>query len=376
MSSDNWPRTDPESAAALRAYLQRCEVRLSTVHRVASALLSGAGLVVLFPALAKDSVARIVRALFEGPSDAPHRLVLVGVLSAAALPVIALWQLLRDLVRFYFAGQHFDDDNNREFFPRFALSGLRPSPTDVDQETWREIEAAHHDPNVRAFLLPENQSSRNHVDDQMRRYRLRGYDSNTNGLSEEQRDEQRRLALLDLAATGTRTLPQQAARLEQVLARHVLNIQILVLRYAKAVLAMLTTAVAAFAATAVIDHDPTLTNTTMLWLAAIITLWSPLIILAVTAPLEWIISYAKADNASDSALNADPQFSSFEDTTVRIAVFAWVAATAATLIHASRTNSALAPSLAAIGLSIGGLILAFARWDGRRSLLRLVKRPQ
>ena len=141
-------------------------------------------------------------------------------------------------------------------------------------------------------------------------------------------------------------------------------------------LTMFVTFVLAFAAAAVIDHDPTLTDNTMLWLAAIITLWSPLIILAVTAPLEWIISYAKADDASDQALNADPQFSSFEDTTVRIAVLAWIAATTATLIHATRTNSGLAPSLVAIGLSIIGLVIAFARWDGRRSLRRLVHRPR
>jgi hypothetical protein len=375
MKNDEWPRTDPDSAAALRAYLQRCEVRLSTVHRVASALLSGAGLVVLFPALAKDSIARIVRALLEGPSDVSHRLVLIAVIAAAMLPAVALWQLLRDLVRFYFAGQHFDEANSKEFFPRFALSGLRPSPTDVDRDTWNQIEAAHHDPNVRAFLLPENRISRARVDDQMRRYRLRGHEAD-NALTEEQRDERRRLALLDLAATGTRTLPQQAARLEQVLARHILNLQILVLRYAKAVLAMLTTAVAAFAATAVIDHDPTLADDTMLWLAAILTLWSPLIIMAVTAPLEWIISYAKADDASDLALNADPQFSSFEDTTVRIAVLAWIAATAATIIHATRTDTALAPSTVTIAASIVGLVIAFARWDGRRSLRRLVQRPQ
>lgn len=374
VTNDEWPRTDPESAAAIRAYLQRCEVRLSTVHRIATALLSGAGLVVLFPALAKDSVARIVRALLEGPADAPHRLVLVGVVAAAILPIVALWQLLRDLVRFYFAGQHFDDADDKEFVPRFALSGLRPSPTDIDRDTWLQIEAAHHDPNVRAFLLPENVRSRRSVDDQMRRYRLRGYDADTTGLTEEQRDEQRRLALLDLAATGTRTLPQQAARLEQVLARHILNIQIVVLRYAKAVLAMLTTAIAAFAAGAVIDHDPSLADGSMLWLAGIITLWSPLIILAVTAPLEWIITYAKADDASARALNADPQFSSFEDTTVRIAVLAWIAAVAAALIHASRSDLGLAPSLATIGVSIVGLMAAFARWDGRRSLHRLVRR--
>ncbi len=367
---DEWERTDPESAAALRAYLQRCEVRLSTVHRVASALLSGAGLVVLFPALAKDSVARIIRALLEGQSDAPRRLVLIAVCCAALLPVLALWQLLRDLVRFYFAGQHFDEAASREFYPRFALSGLRASPTDMSAETWAAVEAAHHDPNVRAFLLPENHSSRSRVDDQISRYRLH-YDT-VSGATEEQRDEQRRLALLELAATGTRTLPQQAARLEQVLARHVLNIQILVLRYAKAVLAMLTTAIAAFAAGAVVDHDPTLGDDSLLWVSAIIVIWAPAIIVAVTAPLDWITSYAKADDASERALQADPQFSSFEDTTVRLAAVAWITTTVAMILHVVRTHADFTPTGIVIGITLIAWAVAFNRWDGRRGFVRLV----
>ena len=36
-----------DERAAMRAFLQRCEVRLSTMHRVATALLSGAGILVL-----------------------------------------------------------------------------------------------------------------------------------------------------------------------------------------------------------------------------------------------------------------------------------------------------------------------------------------
>lgn len=373
MTSEEWPRTDPESAAAIRAYLQRCEVRLSTVHRVASALLSGAGLVVLFPALAKDSMARVARALFEGPSDPPHRLVLAALTLAAALPVTALWLLLRDLVRFYFAGQHFDKEHDNQFYPRFALSGLRVSPTDVDEETWRAIDLAHHDPNVRAFLLPENRFSRERVDDQMRRYSLRQNDAPVQA-SEEQRDEQRRLALLDLAATGTRTLPQQAARIEQVLARHILNLQTLVLRYAKAVLVMLTTATAGFAAVAVVDHDPRLADNSILWLAGIIALWAPVIILAVTAPLRWIISSAKADRASDAALSADPQFSSFEDITVRVAVLAWLTAIAALISQATGTDTNQFAPDATVVLSAIALVWTIARWDGTRSIRRLFRR--
>lgn len=372
--TENWPRTDPESAAAIRAYLQRCEVRLSTVHRVASALLSGAGLIVLFPALAKDSIARIVRALLAAPADAPHRLVLVAVIALAALPIAALWLLLRDLVRFYFAGQHFDTEQSKAFFPRFSLSGLRVSPTDVTEDVWNEIDLAHHDPNVRAFLLPENRYSRDRIDDQIARYRLSAPAENTGSLTQEQRDEARRLALLELAATGTRSLPQQAARMEQVLARHILNLQALVLRYAKAVLAMLTTAIAAFALASVIDHDPDVSTSSVLWLAGIVAIWAPAIIVAVTAPLAWILEVGKSEGASDRAARSDPQFSQLEDTTVRIAAVAWIAATAATALGASRSLSAPVEALVVGAMSAGGLFIALVRWDGRRSISRALRR--
>lgn len=372
--TQDWPRTEPESAAAIRAYLQRCEVRLSTVHRVASALLSGAGLIVLFPALAKDSIARIVRALLDGPSDAPRRLVLVAVVALAVLPIAALWLLLRDLVRFYFAGQHFDTEQSKAFRPRFALSGLRVSPTDVTEDVWNEIDLAHHDPNVRAFLLPENRYSRDRIDEQMARYRLNAMVENAGSLTQDQRDEARRLALLELAATGTRSLPQQAARMEQVLARHILNLQALVLRYAKAVLAMLTTSIAAFAAASVVDHDSTVDASSVLWLAAIIALWAPAIIVAVTAPLTWILEVGKSEGASDRAARSDPQFSQLEDTTVRIAAVGWIAATAATIIEAFRYGSTPVEAMVVGVISAVSLVVALVRWDGRRAMSRTDRR--
>lgn len=368
-----WPRTDPESAAAIRAYLQRCEVRLSTVHRVASALLSGAGLIVLFPALAKDSITRILRALLESEHDAPHRLAAFAVITMAVLPLTALWLLLRDLVRFYFAGQHFDIAQTNAFFPRFALSGLRVSPTDVTETVWADIEVAHHDPNVRAFLLPENRYSRERVDDQITRYRL-APGAERADLTEEQRDEYRRIALMELAAAGTRTLPQQAARMEQVLARHILNLQTLVLRYAKAVLAMLTTSVAAFAVAGVIDGDPRIDSGSVLWIAGIVSWWAPAIVVAVGAPVRWILRVAKSDDASDSAVRADPQFSSFEETTVRIALAAWVASAAATVTAAVRASSVPGPSVCALAGSGALLLVALARWDGTRSIVRVFRR--
>jgi hypothetical protein len=358
------PLTPPESAAAIRAYLQRCEVRLSTVHRVASALLSGAGLVVLFPALAKDSVARVLRALLEGTPDAPHRLMVAAVFLAALLPLTTLWLLLRDLVRFYFAGHHFETSSHTAFFPRFALSGLRIASTDVDAATLAAIEEARHDPNVRAFLLPENAYSRHRADVQGRRYGLLPAEGPIT-------DEQRRVALLELSATGTRTLAQQAARMEQVLARHVLNLQSLVLRYAKAVLAMLTTTVAMFAAAVAIDHDPTTRPRTLLWMAAAVVMWAPLVTIAVTAPVNWVMKLARSDNATDRAAKADREFTLFEDTAVRLAVLAWMAAFAAIVVIDRRDTSAPHALTLAV-VSLVGIAVALARWDGWRSIPRIL----
>src|SRR5690606_8520058 len=48
---------------AMRAFLQRSEVRISTIHRVAVGFLSGAGLLFLFPVFLKDGVLTLITAL-------------------------------------------------------------------------------------------------------------------------------------------------------------------------------------------------------------------------------------------------------------------------------------------------------------------------
>ena len=75
--------TDPtgasnEERAAMRGFLQRCEVRLSTMHRVATALLSGAGILVLLPALERDAVLQVLRALLAGPVSWSRALLTIG----------------------------------------------------------------------------------------------------------------------------------------------------------------------------------------------------------------------------------------------------------------------------------------------------------
>ena len=49
-----------DERAAARAFVARCEVRLSTVHRIAVGMLSGAGLLVVLPVVARDSVTGVI----------------------------------------------------------------------------------------------------------------------------------------------------------------------------------------------------------------------------------------------------------------------------------------------------------------------------
>src|SRR5262245_43941875 len=54
--------TDQERNA-MRAYLQRCEVRTSTIHRVLTAFVGGAGLMLLIPIFFKEVIDGIISVL-------------------------------------------------------------------------------------------------------------------------------------------------------------------------------------------------------------------------------------------------------------------------------------------------------------------------
>lgn len=116
---------------AMRAFLQRAEVRLSTMHRIGGAFLSGAGLLFLLPVFAKDAFVAISEAVvhvwpFIQATKSPDLwLVIYGIPVATAfvIPVVALWALLRDLSLFYFSANL--PSHASRFHPRFAPRQFR-----------------------------------------------------------------------------------------------------------------------------------------------------------------------------------------------------------------------------------------------------------
>jgi hypothetical protein len=51
--------TGTAAEGILRTYLQRAEVRLSTMHRIAGAFLGGAGLLLLLPAFLREALVQV-----------------------------------------------------------------------------------------------------------------------------------------------------------------------------------------------------------------------------------------------------------------------------------------------------------------------------
>src|SRR5262245_32446702 len=101
---------------AMRAYLQRCEVRLSTLHRIATAFISGAGLLLLIPVFFKDVVDSLLGVLL---GQAGNQFVSLGgvgwlltgvlfvclaypLLLSLVIPLYGVYLLLKDIIHFYF----------------------------------------------------------------------------------------------------------------------------------------------------------------------------------------------------------------------------------------------------------------------------------
>jgi hypothetical protein len=319
-----------DERAAVRAFLQRCEVRLSTLHRVATALLSGAGLVVLLPAIERDAVIVVLRALVVNPDWV--RLTLAGAMAlVVALPLLALWMLLRELTRFYFHSHHIEAvrENSdagpggsrvvgpRVFVPRFTLTGVRIPADELGPEARAVVSSIRQEPGILELLVPDKESTRARIDRQLGAY---GQQVTT--------DIGRAEGLLALVASKDRSLLEEAAKVEAGLARHLLRLQTIVLRYVKALLIFVVTAIVVFAAAAVVDGVPTqvgpLSVARTQALGLIVAVWAPVVALVVGTPVRWVESLLRSEGAVAASVAADPELTQMERVAIVVSSLGWV----------------------------------------------------
>ncbi len=316
----------PDERAAIRAFLQRCEVRLSTLHRTATALLSGAGLLVVLPIVAKDSMTGIVRSLVIGQRSVFDGLLLLAIGAVLLVPGVALWLVFRDLTRFYFHANHVGDQSDATFTLRFTLTSLRLPLDELSRASAAALSTARSADGAIELLVPANDAARRRIDRQ-----LHVYDAGRARVIAT--DADRAEAMFELAAAHSRSLVEEVAKVEHGMARHTLRLQGIVLRYVKALLALLVTAAAVYAGDAAVADvlatgDGVGTNEAT-WLSGILLVWAPAVVLAVQSPVRWIEQLARSETSSATAVANDPEFTFVERVTLRIVAVAGAAAAAA-----------------------------------------------
>lgn len=361
------PVLTADERAAARAFVARCEVRLSTFHRIAVGMLSGAGLLVVLPVVARDSITGIVRPLFSGDIGVVEIALIIAIGAMLAVPAVALWLLFADLTRFYFYANHIGNGGGETFTPRFTLTSLMLPSDELGPAATEELVRTREDPRIVELLVPANDESRRRVDRQLDVYGALGPGHD---------DAARAAGLFELAASTSRPLLEEVAKLEHGMARHVLRLRGLVLRYVKALLALLTTAVAVYVGDAVVvgfDAAEGITVTQDAWLAAVVLVWAPLVVLAVTSPVRWIEKAMRDEGAPSTAVADDPELTFIERVSLRIAAVAWVAAAIAMGVSISdRATSSDAQGLEIAVLVVSVVAVATAALTGRfRSLVEL-----
>lgn len=300
--------SDEESRAAMRAFLQRSEVRLSTIHRVAQALLGGSALILLLPLFLRDAFPKMMTVLISAYDGGQNRFAVVAIGLAATLvvllPVPAIYLLVGDLLGFYFTSNTFGAHPTGPraphrviFNPRFIIPGLGFNNDELSPRTRALLSEGRDDEWTRGLLVPRSTDDdgwRDRFD--TRTFEVWGVvaDEGTSGDTERVRQAFRLAGL-----NRDRTLSRDVARTEALIARHVLAIRTVVLRYSKALLLLIATTVVTLAASGLVDQavreDPAngkfvdgFPYRYMFLVALVYAIWAPLAARSVTAPLRMI----------------------------------------------------------------------------------------
>jgi hypothetical protein len=349
-----------DERAAMRAFLQRCEVRLSTMHRVATALLSGAGILVLLPALERDSVVQVMRVLLVGPISVSRGLEALAIALSIGLALTALWMVIMELTRFYFHANHVEHEHGEVFTPRFTLTGLRIATDELSPETDTTYRSVHASTKDVRLLIAANDRARARIDRQLAAYP---------GLVERQAgdgDGARAEALFELAASRRRTMVEDVSKIEYGMVRHMLRLQVIILRYVKALLVILATSLAAFVCAAAIEPGAPISAAGERWIAGTMALWAPIAIIVVSSPVRWLERLLRTEGAEHTAVRNDAELTQVERLTTWFAIATWVAAATATvtlLVDHPITDQGRVATIGALVVSTG--LLAYALLRGR-----------
>jgi hypothetical protein len=211
-----------------------------------------------------DTFSILISARDQAQGLATEALLVVSILTVA-VPLSALYFLIRDLVRVYFTSHTFGaPDAGTEISARFGVSALY-YPSDEPGFDRDSIDRLMASDDIFPSLIPRNGVDRSHL---IREY---GRDRMLHRAAE--RPETPAVAdLIEMrlrhAGAIPRTLANEVAKAQVAVARHALQLRTMVLRYFKALLVFLTTTIISLGVVAVLrdieenagSADSTVTN--------------------------------------------------------------------------------------------------------------------
>jgi len=296
---------------AMRAYLQRCEVRLSTMHRIGVAFINGAGLLILFPVFFRDVILVVIKVFLAQainqfpqygnngllPSALLYFMLLYPFMLSVGLPLFAMYTLLKDIVHFYFtiSSPDFPSTLNN---PTFTLSGIAFSP-DESPAVKREVMLHQYSSNLMDFAMPFSRGRKEaYFDDLIRDTKgdiipssRRLEDLEAMGVIPapiDRKEVERFNAAFGLARILDRPLVYEVAKTEVSMARHNLYLRRLVLRYLRTLLAFIWTTLVIFIMVPFLQDDrfPPLVMLALGFFA-----WSLLANRVMHLPIAWIYRF-------------------------------------------------------------------------------------
>lgn len=311
----------------MRAYLQRAETRLSTYQRIAGVFLNGAGLLVLLPGLARESVystiAFSVSNFILNANNWFTLLLIIPWLVSTTLPLYAFTLLLRDLVQFYFSPQFLKSDPLR--INRFALSGVTLAYDEAPEAKARVIAQKIQETCYADFMMGTSRSAIETAMGESRdgraAYPLRL--AVKNALNDPNDRNNLNLSAADyigvalsLAGSLDQSLVGEVARMEASVARHVLLLRKLVLRYTKALILFVWTTLVSISISSFLNLPKESMSIDLKVIISffLYSVWSFLAIFFVRRPMEWI-DYLMSDIEYSKPFKSKAKFNEKENKT-------------------------------------------------------------
>ncbi|MEQ8675626.1 MAG: hypothetical protein RLP44_00700 [Aggregatilineales bacterium] len=322
-----------EERNALRTFLQRSEVRSSTMHRIVTAFISGAGLMILIPVFFKDVIDGIIEILINHaenlfPSAGANNgialtvllyaLVAYPLLLSMIIPLYAVYLLLKDIVHFYFT----------VYMPGYSEDVLTPSlsinpitlPIDEAPNIKARIMRYQYKTEHMTYMLPFSEARRHAYFDLMLEQSIGEIVPKTRRLDvlreqqvidddiapAELKEIERYNVALGILRAYDRTLVAEVANAEMTMVRNAMYIRRMLLRYIKALLMFIWTMATAFLMLPFLKNPD---FPTFIVLSLGYTVWSLAVVWIMRVPVRWI--YLHRHTGADMT-HLDPQMTLLE----------------------------------------------------------------